>query len=223
MAVDNRIETVPGLKKTDKPWNPKHDVDATQTAIQQMLAGGTPNWVKWPEDYKSFAREEFQKHREVSEAMAADYKMEDQEALTNRVARMVNPMSTRDFVAKLRASGIKCFSVDNGFPPATVALWCIPPNQVAKARYICYMQVPAMYEWSVLKTDTYGKPVGEDYRGWRTVLVQLIEKEILTEEQAHKVFGTPSINPVFARYHRSLWEIRNGRKYKADDLISGDV
>src|SRR5208282_1816396 len=129
--------------------------------------------------------EEFQKHREDSEFGAQDYKIEDQAELTNKAARMVNPMSTRDFIAKLRKHGIKCFTVDNGFPPNTVALWCLPPNQVARARYVCYLQVPAMYEWSVLKVDRYGKPMGEDFRGWRTVCVQLIEKEILTEDQVN--------------------------------------
>lgn len=221
--VDNRIETVPGLKHTNKPWNPKHDVDATQTAVQQMLAGGTPNWVKWPMDYKDFAREEFAKHREDSERLAEQYKMEDQADLTNRVARMVNPMSTRDFVVKLRANGIKCFTVDNGFPPQTVALWCIPPKQNTRARYICYVQVPAMYEWSVLKVDRYGKPIGEDFRGWRTVIIQLIEKEILTEAQAHRIFGMPSQNKVFNRYQRSLWEIRNSRKYTNEELTANDI
>jgi hypothetical protein len=136
---------------------------------------------------------------------------------------MVNPMSTRNFIAKLRANGVKCFTVDNGFPPQTVALWCMPPRQNQRARYVCYMQVPAMYEWSVLKEDRYGKPMGEDFRGWRTVLAQLIEKEILTEQKAHEIFGHPSQNPVFSRYHQTLWEYRNGRKYKDGELAKNDV
>jgi len=53
MAIDNSISTVPGLHATDKPWNEHHDIDATQDVVQKMLSGGTPNWVKWPEDYKN--------------------------------------------------------------------------------------------------------------------------------------------------------------------------
>jgi len=223
MAVDNRIRTVDGLKDTDEPWNSRHDVPATQEAIQKMLAGGTPDWVKWPNDYKNFAREEYLKTLEDSKSMALQYQLDDQADLTNRAARMVNPMSTRDFITKLRANGIKCFTVDNGFPPQTVALWCLPPKKLLRARYIAYLQVPAMYEWSVLKEDQYGKPMGEDFRGWRTVIIQLIEKEILTEAQAHQIFGHPSNNPVFSRYHQSLWEIRNGRKYTEDELHANDV
>ena len=37
----------------DHAWNEHHDVETTSESIQQMLAGGTPNWVKWPRDYVS--------------------------------------------------------------------------------------------------------------------------------------------------------------------------
>lgn len=223
MGVDNRIETVDGLKNVEDPIKEYHDIQATQQSIQKMLAGGTPNWVKWPEDYKDFAREEFLSHKENSEKMAGQYAMDDQAKLTNRAARMVNPMSTRDFIARLRQNGVKCFTVDNQFPPGTVALWCLPPKQNMKARYVCYLQIPAMYEWSVLKLDRLGKPIGEAFRGWRTVGVQLIEKEILTEYQFHKIFGAASTNPIFDRYHTSLWEIRNRKRYTKKELAEKDI
>lgn len=223
MAVNNRIQTVDGLKDADAPWQGYRDVNAQTEEFARALAGETPDWVKWPNDYKNFAKEEFQKHREDSQRLALDYQMEDQRHLTNRAARMVNPMSTLKFVQKLRENGIKCFVVNNGFPPQTVALWCLPPRETQKARYICYMQTPAMYEWSVLRIDQYGKPDGEAFRGWRTVLVQLIEKQILTEYNAHRIFGEPSNNRVFQRYHESLWEARNHRKYTKAELVANDV
>lgn len=222
--VDNRIITNPNeSKEIDKPWQPRHDVDATSAVVKQLLAGGTPDWVKWPEDYKALAQEEFAAHREQSDQMAEQYRFEDQVDLTNKVARKVNPMSTLAFINKLRQNDIKCFIIDNGYPPSTVALWCLPPKQAMKARYICYMQVPAMYEWSVLKLNERQIPIGEDFRGWRTVLIQLIEKEILTEYQAHQIFGYPSGSKVFSRYHQSLWEIRNRRKYSEHAVAEHDV
>jgi len=223
MPVDNRIRTIDGLKDTEAPWQSYRDIDATQETFAKYYAGGTPNWMKWPQEYKNFAREEYLKDLERSKALALDYKLEEQDKLTNAKARKVNPMSTRDFIAKLRANGVKCFTVDNGFPPQTVALWCMPPNQNRRARYICYMQVPAMYEWSLLREDRHGKPDGEDFRGWRTVLAQLIEKEILTETHAHQIFGHPSQNPIFSRYHQTLWEYRNGKKYTEKELQENDV
>ena len=230
MGVDNRIETIPELKQLEQPWAGYHDVAATQESIQLMLAGGIPNWVKFPEDYRQFVKESFAREKEISDEMAEQYQMEDQQYLTNRKARMVNLMSTDNFVAKLRQNGIKCFTVYNGYAlpskhplKMTIALWCIPPKQTARARYICYLQIPAMYEWSVLAVNPHNVPIGEAFRGWRTVLIQLIKKEILTEFQAHPIFGYPSENIIFRRYRQSLWEIRNLAKYTEDELAAKDV
>ena len=195
-----------------------HDVSTTRETIQHLLAGGTPDWVKWPEDFKDYAKEAFAAEKEISDEMAEQYEIEDQKDLLNREARMINPMSTDDFVAKLRRAGIKCFTVYNGMP-STVGLWCLPPKEHQRARYICFMQIPAMYEWSVLKVDRHNIPMGEAFRGWRTVIMELIKKRILTEYQAHKIFGKPSNDPVFRRYHRTLWEVRNGREWIPEEEL----
>jgi hypothetical protein len=66
-----------------------------------------------------------------------------------------------------------------------------------------------MYEWSVLKVDRHGLPAGEDFRGWRTVLAQLITKGIMTEKKAHEVFGKPTDSEVSLLYRETLYYIRN--------------
>src|ERR1700690_2012809 len=93
----------------------RHDFSTTGETIKQLLADGTPDWVKHPEDYKQFARECFLAEKEISDQLSEQYKMDDQEELTNREAREVNPMSTDEFIRKLRAFGIKCFTIYNGF------------------------------------------------------------------------------------------------------------
>lgn len=196
----------------ENPFNERHDVAATSEAIQTMLAGGTPNWVKWPHEYKSYVKESFAAEKEISDKMSAQYRWDDQDQLTNEVARKVNKITTRDFTKKLSDNGIKAVVMDGGLP-GTVALWAMPPNRTNKLRYVCYLQVPAMYEWSVLRLDAHGIPNGEAFRGWRTVAIQLVEKEIITEAQCHKIFGVPSPNTISARYFRSLWEKRNGKRY----------
>lgn len=201
------------LHQLDEAFNEHHDVSATSEAVQQMLAGGTPNWVKWPHDYKNYAREAFAAEKEISNNMASAYKWDDQEQLTNEVARKVNQLSTRQFLKKLEENGIKAVVMDNGMK-STIGLWAIPPNRTDKLRYVCFLQVPAMYEWSVLRLDAHGIPSGESFRGWRTVAIQLVEKEIITEQQCHKIFGVPSPNAISARYFRSLWEKRNAKRYK---------
>jgi hypothetical protein len=190
------------------PWKQKHNIAATRESVRQLLANGTPNWVKWPEDYKNFVKESFQAEKEASDNQVSCYKMEHQSILMNAKARKVNAISTRDFIQKLRQNGVKCFTVDNGFPPQTVALWAIRPN-AKDVQYICYLQVPAMYEWSILKVDRHGLPAGEDFRGWRVPLVQMIAKGIVTEAWVNKVFGKATDSEVSLVYRESLFHIRN--------------
>src|SRR2546423_2411892 len=118
----------PPLQNLERPWEGRHDLKTTQATIKQLLAGGTPNWVKWPKDYKAYANEAFLAEKEISDTMASRYKMENQEELINEVARMVNPIGTRDFIKGLRDAGIKCYTIDNGYPPQTVALWAFKPG-----------------------------------------------------------------------------------------------
>jgi hypothetical protein len=207
---------VPG-SDVENVWNERHDLSATRQSIQQMLAGGTPNWVKWPQDYKAYARESFAAEKERSDVMGTEYRWHDQDMLTDKKARRVNGIATRDFVEKLQKSGIKCAVFDNGWKSVTgvptVALFCVPPNRTNRIRPICYMDVPMMYEWSVLHLDHHNIPSGEDTRGWRTVVVQLVEKDIITEAQCHRIFGAPAANRISERYYRSLWEKRHQRPY----------
>jgi hypothetical protein len=198
----------PPLQHLENPYKERHDLKTTRATIKQLLSNGTPAWVSHPEDYKHFVRESFQQAKEESDAQVSQYKMERQDILTNAKARKVNAIGTRDFIQKLRQNGVRCFSIDNGFPPQTVALWAIRPNS-NQIQYVCYLQRPAMYEWSVLKVDRHGLPAGEDFRGWRTVLAQLITKNILTEAKAHAIFGKPTDSEVSLLYRETLYYIRN--------------
>lgn len=190
------------------PIASKHDFKTTNNTIKALLANGTPRWVSHPEEYKNFVAESFAEDKEMSDEQVASYKMEDQELLTNAVARKVNAIGTRDFITKLRKNGIRCFTIDNGMPQ-TVGLWAMRPNSI-KPTYVSFLQIPAMYEWSLLRLDYHGLPAGERFRGWRTVLSQMIVKKILTESKAHYIFGKPTESINGRRYSETLYNYRNG-------------
>jgi len=220
--VDLRNTRTP--KDDEELFTSHHDIASTHASVQKILAGETPDWIKFPHDYKNFVRESFAAEREISNEMVERYQMDDQEDLTNLKARMVNLISAEAFIRKLRTNEIcpiKCFTVYNGLP-GTVGLWCIPPRVTGRARYVCYVRTPAMYEWSVLQLDKHNLPAGE-LRGWRTVLAELIKNEIFTEWQAHQIFGNPSENSCFRRYRETLWEQRNGKRYTEAELASKEV
>lgn len=138
---------------------------------------------------------------------------------------MVNPMEVRAFIKKLRDNRIKCFlyQVPPGpkTPPAmvnTVGLWAEVPSQRGighlyqgtRHQYMTWMDIPFMYEWSVLRLDEHQIPIGEKHRGWRTVLSKLICRKVLTETKAHQIFGAPG-GATSCIYKRTLFEFRNGR------------
>lgn len=201
-----------GRAIVDDPIKSVHDLTTTRETIKQLLAGGTPDWVKHPADYKNYAKEAFAAEKENSDRQVSQYKIEDQEELIDFKARNVNLMSTFDFVKKLRDNGVKCFMVYNGLP-GTVGLWAVVPTfHGIDVRYICFMQIPAQIEWSVLHLDEHHLPAGESYRGWRTVLSQLIQKGVLTEEKAHQIFGRPTDSIVSRRYRRTLYGFRNRKQ-----------
>lgn len=201
------------LHSLDDPYKSFHDISTTKESIKQILAGGTPDWVRWPSDFKQMAIESYQADKETSDALAAQYKLDNQDIFENHIARKVNPISTKDFMFKLRSHGVKCFLVQNPINPQQAGLWAVPPNRQDKARYICFVQLPAQYEWSVINVNAHGVADGEAFRGWRTVLMEGIKKEIWTEQQAHEWFGAPSPNETSSVYYQSLYELRNRKKY----------
>lgn len=216
MAISNPSNAP--LQDLSNPWVGRHNLKATRETIKHLLAGGTPNWVRWPEEYRSFAQETILADKEVSDTMARRYKMDDQELLTNEEARKVNPMPTRVFIEKLRQSGVKCYTIDLGYPPQTVGLWAFKPGSDHVVP-VAFCQTPAQYEWSLLRLDKRGLPNGEAYRGWRTVLAQMILKGVISEAKAHEIFGHPVDGPVSHRYRKTLYWFRNRAHYDSEDQL----
>src|ERR1700680_547188 len=90
------------------------DIKKTEKSIKEILKSGTPRWATHPNEYRNYAIEAMQEEKEMSDEQVASFRMADQEILTNAVARKVYPIGTRDFIHKLRAHGVRCFTIDNG-------------------------------------------------------------------------------------------------------------
>lgn len=202
----------PEYKQLDKPWVEHHDTVTTKETIKEILKAGTPRWYSHPEEFKNYAIEAMQEEKEISNDMVLGYKIEDQEQLIDFKARNVNIISTIEFLRKLKDNGVRCFASYAGMPQ-TVGLWAYVPSKTGDTvRYITYMQIPAMIEWSVLRLDAHNLPNGEDYRGWRTVVSELIKKKVLTERRAMEIFGNPTDSIVSRRYRRTLHEYRHRKR-----------
>lgn len=65
-------------------------------------------------------------------------------------------------------------------------------------------------EWSQLRLTRWNTAYNERYRGWRTVLLNCINKGFITVEQCDETFGKPT-GPRSKPWYRELWRIRNDK------------
>lgn len=206
------------------PIRSRIDTKTTDASIKEILRDGTPKWISHPQDFKQWAREVYVADKEDSDRQVAGYRIEGQDLLTDEKARTINPIHVDEFMRKLRINGVKCFlyQVKSANTPVTmvntVGLWCVVPGQeqighIYKGeghQYVTWMDIPAMYEWSVLRLDDHQLPIGEKHRGWRTVVSEMVKKKVFTEQKAHHIFGAPyGKQSLFYRQRLHLY--RNGR------------
>lgn len=185
----------------------------TDATIKQILKDGTPDWYRFPQDYKNFAREEYLREKEASCNLAADYGMEDQELLTDEGPRRVNILPTYKFLRMLKDNGIVVGAAEIQGEPQLAGLWARCRTATGwKPVCIGAIQIPAMYEWSILRLDEHGISAGEKFIGWRSALASLITKGAITEKQAHEIFGEPREGQVSRRYRRTMWQHRNRKR-----------
>jgi len=185
----------------------------TEATIKEILKDGTPDWYRFPNDFKNFAKEEYLRQKETSDALASDYKMEDQELLTDEGPRRVNILTTVQFLRKLRDNGIVVGAEQIQGESQLAGMWalCRTPEGW-KPTCIGAIQIPAMYEWSILRLDEHGVSAGEKFIGWRSALCSLITKGAISEEKAHQIFGKPREGAVSSRYRKTLYMHRNRKQ-----------
>jgi hypothetical protein len=62
---------------------------------------------------------------------------------------------------------------------------------------------------SIFYFDEHGIPLNEKRRGWRTGLLQILLKGMITQAKADELFGKAPTTPAFHRYNSTLQQFRN--------------
>lgn len=75
---------------------------------------------------------------------------------------------------------------------------------------VSMLQVPMGPAWDLVRFDEWGVPVGKRYHGWRTAVLALVQKRVITEGEAIKAFGKPIDNAASIFYRQQMAEFRNG-------------
>jgi hypothetical protein len=156
--------------------------------------------------------EEYERLKEENTDAVKRYRFDQQEELRDEHMRLVNIISVFELWRRLRAIGVHVRYMTNPnalLKSGMIGMDCM--QRVADGviwKYICGVQFPMMPEYSVVRFDEHELPLGEKYRGWRTVLIRLVHKGCMTEGQALDGFGRESSGPVGRRWRQSLFELR---------------
>lgn len=85
-------------------------------------------------------------------------------------------------------------------------------TETRRVKLVTYLQYPCGPEWSLMYFDEWNVPTSERYRGWRTALLQMILKEVITEEEVDRAFGPVVLNPASEFYREQLQSYRARRR-----------
>ena len=143
--------------------------------------------------------------REINRDIAKEYQWLSEDEYKDGDARIGRPLSHADLINKLRKAGIRChYRQHMHVDKAT--LYVIHNGE---EKFAAWVQINGiMPEYEFVNFDDKGVVVNTRRRGWRTVLLQMILKEFITEEKVEKVFG-PAQGPASKRYNSTLYAIRN--------------
>lgn len=151
-------------------------------------------------------KELLHEQRELSNELSKQYqwvKPEEYEDLSPRIGTV---MSHAEFITKLRRAGVRCWYTQH--PHLDKAVLLVSKNSSTEPEVACWVQQGQMPELSIMNFDDHGVPLAERRRGWRTCLLQLILKGIISEKTANQEFGRPKTIQAFHRYNQLLFEFR---------------
>jgi hypothetical protein len=150
--------------------------------------------------------EELARWKEENDYLSKQYQFLSPEEYADEDARKGELRHSSDLIKIFREElKLKCWYRDH---PHKDKITLVVKREGQEPEVGCWVQLGWMPEYSVVRFDDHGVPLNEKYRGWRTVLLQLILKGIVSEEAAHAVFGKAT-GPASERYNATLFSVRN--------------
>lgn len=152
-------------------------------------------------------KEELARWQEHNEGIAKEYQWVEPAEYADAGARVGRRMHSSEFIRILRKAGVKCW-YRNHPQERKVTLVVLRKGQ-KQSEVGCWVQLGFAPELSIMDFDEHGIPLAEKYRGWRTCLLQLILKSVISQKDADRVFGRPKTTEAFHRYNSTLQSFRN--------------
>ncbi len=208
IPTEQEVLAQQGTRLSDKaPWETYGDeLDVKMTP---ELAAAVAEYAenRWEDSKNTQMQEELCRQKEMSEETSKEYQWINPEEYKDSTARIGKVISHAEFITTLRKAGIRCWYTQHPHPDKAVLY--VYRDELAPPELACWVQIGQMPELSMMNFDEHGIPLAERRRGWRTCLLQLILKGIISEEKANKVFGPPKVTKQYDRYNSTLQHFRN--------------
>lgn len=191
--------------KNDAPWETYgRELEQDDPALLEAIA----EYAGRVSDAKpsSEALDALAERKEFNDQTAQEYQFVTPAEYADAGARIGRVMHSSTFINTLRKAGVKCWYRTH---PQPGKITLIVQRGDLPAEVGCWAQTGFMPELTIMRFDEHGVPTTEKYRGWRTCLLQLILKSVITEKMADEVFGKPATTEAFHRYNATLQTFRN--------------
>jgi len=203
-------QTISGTFTEDiNPWDAyaAEMIEKLDPNLEAAIAAYAENMYE--EDQTSAQnKEELHRQQEINQEIAKEYQWLTPEEYADAEARVGTIMNHAEFIGLLRKAGVICYYRAHVHADKVTLLYTKNPGSEA-LEVGCWVTYGYMPELSMMNFDHQGAPTNERRRGWRTCLLQLILKGVITEEQANKIFGRPDVTEQFHRYNSTLQAFRN--------------
>lgn len=204
--TEEEIKAAQGTRNNDAaPWETyDKEFENDDAAMLEAMADYALNVSD--ADGSSQTKDELARLKQGSDEAAREYQWVSPEEYKNEGDRIGRIMHNVVFINLLRNAGVKCWYRDH---PQAGKITLVVQRQELPAEVGCWCQLGFAPELSIMRFDSHGVPLAEKYRGWRTCLLQLILKGIISQKKAEEVFGKPPVTPAFHRYNATLQQFRN--------------
>lgn len=207
--MSESVVTGQGTRLSEKaPWE-TYD-DELDVKLTPQLQDDIARLEERRHDHSSSENEEeLCRQREVNDGIAEQYRWVSPDEYEDLTARIGRVMHSNEFITRLRKVGVQCWYRDHPLPGRITLLYS--DRMAGKAPEVgCWVQHGYMPEFSIMRFDDHGVPLDERRRGWRTCLLQLILKGVISWYEVNQEFGEAK-GPAAERYNTTLFSVHNDR------------
>lgn len=214
MPTQEEIQKLQGTRLSEKaPWE-TYDSEMGSKLNPELEEAVKRYEERMHTKASSETLEELARQKEINNALAGNYQWVKPEEYAEVAPRIGRIMHSTVFINKLRTEcGLKCWYTQHGMPRRLTLKVQVGNEEPQTA---CWVQEGFMPEYSIMKFDEHGVPLDERMRGWRTPLLQLLIKGIVSEKIVEQVFGKAT-GPASKKFNELLYNVRNRRVLVKED------